>query len=152
VFKRLSEQYGAKIDISQSEHIVRLTGDYTTCSDLSKLISYMIEKIQSAVLELPTSLQEPGRDEKQDPSLTPHWYKENNPLRYKDSSMAIARSILNDISYIEHIEKLTNTLIQTIQSTRGNYVSKVRLRYCDAIVAIANHLSAASILRRSRDH
>lgn len=127
MFKTLSEQYGAKIDISQSQHIVRLTGDYVTCSDLSKMIYYMLEKIQIVELDLPASLQEPGKDEEQDSSQTQHRYKAKDPLRYKSSPMAIARSILNDRSYIEHIEKLTNTLITTIQSHRGHYVSKVHL-------------------------
>jgi len=86
----------------------------------------MLEKIRSVVLDLPTSLQEPGKDGEQDSSQTQHWYKENNPSRYQNSPAAIARTILNDRSYIEHIEKLTNTLIETLQSTQGNYVSKVR--------------------------
>ncbi|MCJ1248586.1 hypothetical protein MMC30_005804 [Trapelia coarctata] len=129
MFTRLAEQYEAKIDISQSRHIVRLTGDYATCSDLSKLIYYMIERVQSAELELPTSLQVPEQDEEQDSSRVKNWYKEKNPLRYKDSPIAIARTILNDRAYIKHIEKITNTLIETVDSTRGNYVSKLRVYY-----------------------
>ena len=127
MFKRFSEQYGVKIDISQSQNIVRLTGDYVTCSDLSKLIYYMVEKVQCAELELPTLLPEPKQHEEQDSSRSQHWYKDNNPLRYKESPMSIARAILNDKTYIQHIEKLTDTLIKTVQSTRGNYVSKVCL-------------------------
>ena len=138
MFKKLSEQYSAKIDISQSQHIIRLTGDYAICSDLSKLIYFMIEKIESAELELPTPLQVSGQNGEKGPSQTKHWYKEKNPLRYKNSPSAIARNILQDRVYIEHIEKLTNTIIETVQSTRGNYVSKVCLQSCAAVVALAN--------------
>ena len=105
IFKKISEQYGAKLDISKSQHIIRITGDYTICSDLSKLIFFMIEKIRSADLELPPVPE--------------------SPLRYKDSSSAIARSILNDKSYIQRIETLTNTHIKTTLSTQGNYINKV---------------------------
>ena len=104
LFKKLSEHYSAKIDISQSQHIVRITGDYAICSDLAKLIYFMIEKIESVDLELP---------------------KATNIMRYKNSSATTARSALNDRSYVEHIEKLTSTLIKTTQSTQRNYVTKV---------------------------
>ena len=105
IFKKLSEQYGAKLDISKSQHIIRITGDYTTCSDLSKLIYVMIEKIRSADIELPPVPE--------------------GPLRYKDSSLAMSRSILKDKSYIQRIEELTNTLIKSTLSTQGNYTNKV---------------------------
>ncbi|MCJ1387698.1 hypothetical protein MMC18_000541 [Xylographa bjoerkii] len=108
LFKKLSEQYSAKIDISQSQHIVRITGDYAICSDLAKLIYFMIEKIESVDLELPAP---------------------TNVMRYKNSSTATARGVLNDRSYVEHIEKLTNTLIKTTQSTQRNYVTKLRVYY-----------------------
>ncbi|MCJ1398171.1 hypothetical protein MMC11_001368 [Xylographa trunciseda] len=101
LFTKLSEQYSAKIDVSQSKHIVRITGDYAICSDLAKLIYFMIEKIESADLELPTV---------------------DNAMRYANSSAATARGVLNDRSYVEHIEKLTSTLIKTTQSTQGNYL------------------------------
>ncbi|MCJ1419164.1 hypothetical protein MMC32_005517 [Xylographa parallela] len=108
LFKKLSEQYSAKIDISQSQHIVRITGDYAICSDLAKLIYFMIEKIDNVDLELPTV---------------------TNIMRYKNSSTTTARGVLSDRSYIEHIEKLTNTLIKTTQSTQRNYVTKLRVYY-----------------------
>ena len=125
LFKQLSEQYSAKIDISQSRHIVRITGDYAICSDLAKLIYFMIEKIESLDLELPT--------------LT-------NVMRYKDSSTATARSALSDRSYVEHIEKLTNTLIKT--NRHGNYATKVGFPY-DSLEAPFNGLLATSVLYRA---
>lgn len=104
IFIKLAEQYDARIEFSRSQSIVRFTGNYAICSDLSKLVYYMIEKIQSADMELPTVV---------------------NPMRYKDSASATARSALNDKSYVEHIERLTNTIIKTTQSTQNNYVTKV---------------------------
>ncbi|MCJ1377926.1 hypothetical protein MMC17_001022 [Xylographa soralifera] len=108
LFKKLSEQYDAKIDISQSQHIVRITGDYAICSDLAKLIYFMVDKIESVDLELPVV---------------------TNLMRYKNSSTTTNRGVLSDRSYVEHIEKLTNTLIKTTQSTQGNYVTKLRVYY-----------------------
>ena len=65
----------------------------------------MIEKIASADLELPSALK--------------------GPLRSTDPYSVAARSMLNSRLYINHVEKLTNTIIKTEQSTQGNYVSKV---------------------------
>ncbi|MCJ1284196.1 hypothetical protein MMC26_003527 [Xylographa opegraphella] len=108
IFKQLSEQYNAKIDISRSQHIVRITGDYAICSDLAKLIYFMIEKIESVDIELPAA---------------------TNVMRYKNSSTTTARGALSDSLYVQHIEKLTNTLIKATQSTRRNYVTKLRVYY-----------------------
>ncbi|MCJ1474951.1 hypothetical protein MMC13_003611 [Lambiella insularis] len=108
IFTKLAEQYDARIEFSRSQSILRFTGNYALCSDLSKLVYFMIEKIESADVQLPSIV---------------------NSMRYNDPASATSRTALNDRSYIEHIAKLTNTIIKTTLSTQGNYVTKLRIYY-----------------------
>ncbi len=55
--KQLSESYGAKIDASPRNRILRVTSDYNTCLDVLKVIVLTVENIRSVEFDLPVQLK-----------------------------------------------------------------------------------------------
>lgn len=53
-FHRITETYGAKVDVSRSRRIIRITSYKTTCSDIFKSILQTLENIKGADFYLPS--------------------------------------------------------------------------------------------------
>ena len=80
----MSETYGAKIQASRHDRVVRVTSDHDTCLDVLKVIIFTLENIRSAEIE-PTP---PNSDSKTVPYFQ------------------------TDIAMLNQVEQLTNTVIK----------------------------------------
>ena len=84
ILKQMSETYGAKIQASRHDRVVRVTSDHDTCLDVLKVIIFTLENIRSAEIE-PTP---PNSDSKTVPYFQ------------------------NDIAMLKQVEQSTNTVIK----------------------------------------
>lgn len=125
IFKSLAQQYGAQIDISRSHSVVRLTADFPTCYDLFKLIHFALDNIHQDELTLTKS-------------------------KLGSAANVDARRILDDKSVLQHLEKLTSTLITPIRNQ--NVPTKVRETILQTRSAIAKHSSVTNTLSGTREH
>ena len=94
IFRRLSEKYGAKIDTSKSENVIRITADRGVCSDLLGMLVYVLHRIEKEVFELSSSQ-----------SLLPRASETLNTTSLKEHP-----------KFFEEIQQLTNTVIKPITS------------------------------------
>lgn len=94
ILKQMSETYGAKIQASRQDRVVRVTSDHDTCLDVLKVIIFTLENIRSSEIE-PTP---PSSDPKTVPYLQ------------------------NDTPTLKQVEQLTNTVIkaESTANRRGN--------------------------------
>lgn len=90
IFRRLSQRYEAKIDVARSRHLIRLSADYATCTELSKLVVFLLENIRHDELDL-TPLRSSSPDS-----------------QYKTAF----NQVQSDKVLFERIEKITSTVIQ----------------------------------------
>ena len=51
ILKQMSETYGAKIQASRHDRILRVTSDHDTCLDVLKVIIFMLENIRTSEIE-----------------------------------------------------------------------------------------------------
>ncbi|MCJ1337840.1 hypothetical protein MMC09_003124 [Bachmanniomyces sp. S44760] len=92
--KRLSERYGAKLDVSISRSIVRFHADYATCCDMTNLLEVMLNSISYKDLDL-------------------------QPLQKEKQSVMILNQAMNDWSSVEQIERLTSTILRPEHANRS---------------------------------
>jgi hypothetical protein len=102
MFKKAAEAFGAKVEASRPDNIIRITSDKDTCGDMFRFIHYTLEKIRSLNISLPPE---------QPRSRTP-WLDEPNFLSE---------------SLIQQIEQLTGTVIRRITHTKWNRKGLPRL-------------------------
>ena len=88
LFDNLAQQYNAKIDISRSHRLIRITADFVTCQELFKKLHNTFSNIRCDDLDIPSS----------------------------DQLTTSARGMLNDERSIDHLCRLTSTLIIPIRS------------------------------------
>ena len=98
ILRRLSERYGAKIDTSRSHNIIRITADRGVCGDILEFLIYVLHRIQSEELELPSVPGVAG--------------KEFN-----------ASEAIRVVKYREELQRLTNTIITPVSSGTGKQSS-----------------------------
>ena len=84
ILKQMSETYGAKIQASRHDRVVRVTSDHDTCLDVLKVIIFTLDNIRSSEIE-PTP---PNSDSKTVPYLQ------------------------TDTAMLKQVEQLTNTVIK----------------------------------------
>ena len=95
----MSETYGAKIQASRHDRVLRVTSDHDTCLDVLKVIIFIIENIRTSEIE-PKLL-------KTDHKTTLHFEP--------------------DTAILKQVEQLTNTVIKAkfIANRLGNVSSKL---------------------------
>ena len=89
MFKKAVKSYGAKVDVSQSRNVIRITSDRDTCCDVFKLIHRALENIYDVDVYLPPEPRSTGSPWLDEPKLLSE-------------------------SLIEQIEQLTGTAIRQI--------------------------------------
>ncbi|KAL9117764.1 MAG: hypothetical protein Q9187_005693, partial [Circinaria calcarea] len=99
IFKSLAQQYDARIDVSRSHSILRLTADFPTCYDLFKLINFALDNIRQDDIDL-------------------------SNLKLGSAANVDARRNLTDKSVLEDLEKLTSTHISPIRNNINNIPTK----------------------------
>lgn len=108
IFKRLSEKYEAKIDVARSKHLLRLSADHATCTELSKLVVFLLENIRRDELDL-------------------------TPLRSSSPNsqyMTAVERLDSDRVLFERIEKITSTIIRK-DGDEGSGITKRRKKGSD---------------------
>src|SRR5947209_5411214 len=82
-FDNISKEYAAKIDISLSNGIIRVTGDHTTCSEISRLLYFTVENIQQQDIGILSDIE--------------------HKAPVVDAATVIARNALKEKSFINQI-------------------------------------------------
>lgn len=95
LLRRLSERYGAKIDTSRSQNIIRVTADRGVCGDIFGFAVYLLHRIESQEVDLRSAR---GTAD-----------KGSNRLE-----------AMRDTTYLEELQQLTNTIIKPVFSKAGN--------------------------------
>jgi len=94
ILRRLSERYGAKIDTSRSQNIVRVTADRGVCGDIFGFVVYLLHRIESEEVDLRSAYGTAG--------------KAGDRLE-----------AMHDTTYLEELQQLTNTIIKPVFSEAG---------------------------------
>lgn len=102
MFEKAAEAFGAKVEASRLDNVIRITSDKDTCADMFRFICYTLEKIRGLNISLPC---------KQPTSRTP-WLDEPNFLNQ---------------SLIQQIEQLTSTVIRPINHSKWDRKGAQRL-------------------------
>ena len=92
ILKQMSETFGAKVEASRQDRIIRITSDQDTCLDVLKVFIFTLEKIRTSMIQLPM--------------LERHT---------RTSSRAEKGDML-----LKQVEQLTNTVIRTRYTRKGN--------------------------------
>ena len=100
MFNRTTESYGAKVDVSRSRNIIRITSSKETCCDVFNFIVRTLENIQDVQFYLP-------------------------PVPQKNLLPAYTRRILES-SLIKKIEHDTGTVIQRVPHSIPKSRGKLR--------------------------
>ena len=101
ILKQMSETYGAKIQASRHDRVVRVTSDHDTCLDVLKVIIFTMENIRSSDIE-PTP---------------------------PNSNSKTVQYFQTDTTMLKQVEQLTNTVIKAkITANRHGHVSHKRHR------------------------
>ncbi|SLM35597.1 Zinc finger, C2H2 [Lasallia pustulata] len=116
IFRRLSQRYEAKIDVARSRHLIRLSADYATCTELSKLVVFLLENIRHDELDL-TPLRSSSPDS-----------------QYKTAF----NQVQSDKVLFERIEKITSTVIQ--EDGEEGFGTTKRRKKDSAIESIKVHI------------
>lgn len=90
IFRRLSGKYEAKIDVARSKHLIRLSADNATCTELSKLMVFLLENIRHDEMDL-TPLRSSSPD---------------------SQYMTAVKRVQSDRVLFGRIEKITSTVIR----------------------------------------
>lgn len=90
ILTQISETYGAKVEASSRDQVIRVTSDHDTCLDILKLIIHTLGNIESSTISLPAGFK--GVPQSQ------------GPIPDKDTHEAI----------IGQVMQLTNTIIREI--------------------------------------
>ena len=91
ILTRLSERYDAKIEVSRSHHLLRLSATYDSCRDLLKLIGVILGNVRRDEMQISFS-QVGGTAQNKD---LPH-------RTFEDSSL-------------DHVSELTNVVVKPLE-------------------------------------
>ena len=95
ILHRVSERYGARIDTSADERVIRVTADRATSGDILKFVIYMLGRIRHREVELPKGPETGYRNPK-----------------------VVSRTVMESV-YREQLQRLTNTFINVIPGSKG---------------------------------
>lgn len=98
----MSETYGAKVEASSRDQVIRVTSDHDTCLDILKLIIHTLGNIQVSVIDLPATMKGVPRS--------------TNSASDKDSYQD---------AIIAQVMQLTNTIIREASGPQKRVVSAV---------------------------
>ena len=125
MFQSLTQKYGAKIDISRSRHLIRITANFADCLEIYKLIYVTVNNISCEYVDLPP----------------------------KDRLSILARNVLSDQNSIDQLCNLTATLITPIRSGHKETTpSRVRNAEDENIWPLTNGELAADLLSGTGDY
>ena len=106
IFQRISQRYGAKLDVSAEQSLVRITADRFTSGDMLKFLIYMLNRVQYRAIEIPQVTH----------------------LKDRDIKVMTLGERLRSSVFREQLQQVTNTIIEPeARIRRSDEVVKVCL-------------------------
>ena len=116
ILKQMSETYGAKIQASRHDRVMRVTSDYDTCLDVLKVIIFILENIRTSEIE---------------PKLL-------------NMNLKAALYFQPDTTMLKQVEQLTNTVIKA--KSTANRLENVSSKRRESGSAGCTNLAIATYL------
>lgn len=107
ILQRLSQRYGAKIDASADEGVIRISADLATSGDVLKFVIYMLGRIRHREVDIPP-----------EPSI-----------KRRNVKVVSAKERLRNSTFLEQLQQITNTIVELApRSTETDTLGKVNAK------------------------